>query len=68
MWTLIKYVSVHLIGNVLWQQSSSPGAGAVVPVLSVPDLDKDGTDDIALLTPQQNQVGPGGHISEIVEM
>ncbi|XP_012686502.2 protein FAM234A [Clupea harengus] len=43
-------------GNVLWQQSSSPGAGAVVPVLSVPDLDKDGTDDIALLTPQQNQM------------
>ncbi|KAL2078533.1 hypothetical protein ACEWY4_026218 [Coilia grayii] len=43
-------------GKILWQQSSSPGVGAAVPVLSVPDLDSDGTSDIALLTPQRNQL------------
>lgn len=48
---------VCLVGEVLWQQNSSSGVGAVAPALNVPDLNGDNTDDIALLTSQQNQVG-----------
>ncbi|XP_063078013.1 protein FAM234A [Engraulis encrasicolus] len=48
--------AISYTGNVLWQQSSSPGVGAALPVLSVPDLNGDGTEDLALILPQQNQM------------
>ncbi|XP_062382140.1 protein FAM234A [Sardina pilchardus] len=51
----LTVISTHT-GDVLWQQSSSPGVGAVAPALGVSDLDGDGTNDIALLTPQPNQM------------
>ncbi|KAG5262359.1 hypothetical protein AALO_G00274320 [Alosa alosa] len=51
----LTFISTH-DGKVLWQQSSSPGVGAVAPALGVSDLNGDGTNDIALLTPQHDQM------------
>ncbi|XP_074518634.1 protein FAM234A [Halichoeres trimaculatus] len=42
-------------GEVRWQQPHPPGLPSAVPVLSVPDLDGDQVNDIALVAPDSTQ-------------
>ncbi|KAJ8245824.1 hypothetical protein GJAV_G00260690 [Gymnothorax javanicus] len=47
----------HYDGEILWQQVHPPSFSSKLPVLSVPDLDKDGVSDVVLIGPGQAQTG-----------
>lgn len=49
-------VCVVYAGKVRWQQQQPPGLQGTVPVLSVPDLDRDTVKDLALVVSDNTQV------------